>query len=66
MPGSDYSDDPEEPAVEEDKYGVKYVFDSSVIPEIHISVPLDQWNRLLDVYDANPLTKQYVQCEVTY
>lgn len=66
MPGSDYSDDPEEPAVEEDKYGVKYVFDSSVIPEIHISVPLVQWNRLLDMYDANPLTKQYVQCDVTY
>ncbi len=35
---------------------------SSVValPEIHITVPLDEWNRLLGLYDQNSGTKQYV------
>ncbi len=29
-------------------------------------MPLDQWNTLLGLYDANNRTKQYVHCDVTY
>lgn len=31
-----------------------------------MNVPLDQWNTLLGLYDANNKTKQYVRCNVTY
>lgn len=36
------------------------------LTEIHLSVPLDQWNALLALYDANHGTKQYVSCDATY
>lgn len=43
-----------------------WVFDQSVIPEIHINVSTDEWNRLLKAYDGNPGTKEYVSCDVKY
>lgn len=49
-----------------DKYGIAYMFDGSVIPELHITVPLDDWNTLLACYDANNRTKRYVSCSLRY
>lgn len=46
--------------------GLQYVWDESVIPEITMTVPLDEWNRLLSLYDANQNTKDYVRCDITY
>ena len=43
-----------------DVTGVDYVWDGTTLPEIHITVSLDEWNRLLALYDANSHTKQYV------
>ena len=43
-----------------------YVYDSSVIPEIHISLSEDQWNSLLAAYDANHDTQEFVECDVHY
>ena len=43
-----------------------YVFDSKVIPEIHIIVGQEQWNKLLDAYDKNHGTSEYVECDVEY
>ena len=40
-----------------------YVFDMESLPEIHISVPLDEWNRLLDEYDRDPNTAEYIHCD---
>ncbi|MBP5332662.1 MAG: CotH kinase family protein [Bacteroidales bacterium] len=45
---------------------VSYVFDSSVVPDIHISVSSDEWDRLLAFYDRNPDTQEYVKCDVRY
>ncbi len=45
---------------------VSYVFDESVIPEIHISLTQAEWKQLLAYYDANPNTQEYVQCDVRY
>ena len=42
------------------KTGVDYVWDMDALPEIHITVSLAEWNRLLDLYDGNSGTKQYV------
>ena len=46
--------------------GLSYIWDESVIPEITISVSLDEWNRLLGLYDQNNNTKEYVYCDITY
>lgn len=43
-----------------------YVFDMEALPEITLYFPLDQWNDLLAKFDANPSTKEYVHCNVTY
>ena len=48
------------------KQGYDYVWDDEVIPEIHISVSLNEWNRLLALYDANAYTKQYVTASATF
>ena len=42
------------------------VFDDSVIPEIHLSVTVDEWNRLLTEYDRNSGTKEYISCDVRH
>ena len=46
--------------------GYDYVWDDEVIPEIHISVSLDEWNRLLGLYDANAYTTQYVMATASF
>ena len=48
---------PEPPA---EKTGYAYVWDMDALPEIHIKVSLDEWNRLLELYDGNSGTKQYI------
>lgn len=48
------------------KQGYDYVWDDEVIPEIHITVSLDEWNRLLSLYDANAYTTQYVKATVSF
>lgn len=43
-----------------------YVFDGSVLPEVHIAVSESEWNRLLKAYDANANTQEFVTCDVRY
>ena len=43
-----------------------WVFDMSVLPEIHISVSLDQWNELLREYDRDSNTNAYIHCDVDF
>ena len=45
---------------------VSYVFDESSIPEIHVKVSQDEWNRLLQMYDKDNNTREYVRCDVKY
>ena len=46
--------------------GLQYVWDESVLPEITMTVSVDEWNRLLGLYDQNSNTKEYVKCNITY
>jgi spore coat protein CotH len=46
--------------------GLSYIWDENVIPEITISVSVDEWNRLLSLYDQNNSTKEYIHCDITY
>ena len=45
---------------------MRYVFDESVVPEIHVTVSEAEWNRLLKAYDANHNTQEFVRCDVLY
>ena len=51
---------------EEELMGLDYVFDPTVIPELHISVSVSEWQRLLAMYDKNNHTKQYIACSALY
>lgn len=46
--------------------GLDYVYDMEALPEIHISVPLDQWNQFLKNYDADKYNDDYVECDATF
>lgn len=46
--------------------GLSYIWDESVIPEITISVSVQEWNKLLDAFDQNPNNKDYFYCDITY
>lgn len=48
------------------KEGYDYVWDDEAIPEVHLSVSLGEWNRLLSLYDANAYTTQYVMSAATF
>ena len=48
------------------KEGYDYVWDDEAIPEIHITVSLDEWNRLLALYDANAFTTKYVMASLAF
>ena len=43
-----------------------YVFDMNHIPEVRITISLDEWNRLLAEYDKNSNTKEYFHCDVNF
>lgn len=40
--------------------GHDYVWNPDALPEIHITISPDEWNRLLTLYDQNNHTKQYI------
>ena len=58
--------EPVDPSIDMSKTGLEYLYDTSVIPEIHVKVSAEQWAKLLSLYDANSKTKQYVSCDITY
>ena len=57
--------EPEDRALK-DKYGITYIYEGGGIPEVHVCVPIDQWNSLLKAYDANAHTKTSVKCDVRF
>ncbi len=48
------------------KEGYDYVWDRGAMPEVHLSVSLSEWNRLLALYDANAYTTQYVMATLSF
>ena len=48
------------------KEGYDYVWDDEAIPELHLTVSLNEWNRLLTLYDANAFTTQYVMATLAF
>lgn len=39
------------------------IFDETKLPEINIKISLDEWNSLLEKYDADDHTPEYVRCD---
>ncbi len=46
--------------------GDALVFDDKALPELTISFSAAQWNSLLQAYDQDSQTKQYVHCDVDF
>ena len=47
--------------------GISYMYNNgNILPEVHIEVSLDEWNKLLDYYDENRNTTKSVLCDVRY
>ena len=46
--------------------GLSYIWDETVIPEIKITMSVEEWNKFLAAYDQNPSNKDYFHCDVTY
>ena len=53
-------------SIHELRTGYDYIWNERVLPQIHISVTVDEWNRLLDYYDADRLTKEFIKVDVQY
>ena len=43
-----------------------YVWDYDAFPEIHLEISLSEWNRLLQAFDADPNTNEYILAHCTY
>lgn len=50
----------------EERTGYDFVWDYDQIPEVHLEVRVDDWNRLLLAYDADRLTKLYIPANLTF
>ncbi|MCR5518914.1 MAG: CotH kinase family protein [Bacteroidales bacterium] len=48
------------------KAGTEYVFDSLAVSEIHISISSAEWKKLLDAYDKNSNTREYVCARMVF
>jgi len=48
------------------KEGYDYVWDDDTMPEIHLKVSLEEWNKLLQYYDENMYTRQYVMAKISF
>ena len=46
--------------------GHDLVWNYGALPEVHLTVSLDEWNRLLALYDADRLTTEYVHARVQF
>ena len=45
---------------------VDWVWNMDELPEIRVYVSLDEWNRLLALYDSNNKTKQYIVADMDF
>lgn len=62
----DDPDDMDDPDDVDWAAAVAYVFDASVIPELHISVTQAEWDRLVALYDADSNTQEYIHCDIRF
>lgn len=42
------------------------IFETTTVPEVHIEVPLSEWNSLLSAYDKDAYTAHIAMCNVRY
>ena len=46
--------------------GTAYVFDDTALPRLTVQVSLDEWNRLLTLYDQDSKTREYIHCDAVF
>lgn len=57
-------DVPQSPEPSEWETSIAEFYDSSIIPEVHIHITENEWNRLLAEYDRDSNTSEYFHCDV--
>jgi len=66
LPGPETDTDWNDPDQVDWAETLDYVFDGSVIPQIHIDVSQEEWDKLLAAYDQNKDTQEYVHCDIRF
>lgn len=46
--------------------GLEYLYDGKNLPEFHLSVSLDEWNRLLAEYDKDNDTSEHIHADLEF
>lgn len=67
--GDDEGEEPTDPDYPDTSWAegeLDWVFDMSALPEIRISVTEEQWNALLEAYDRNSATAEYIHCDAEF
>ncbi len=49
-----------------DKRDASYVFDLNALPDVHIQVSVEEWNKLLHYFDQNPHNEECVKASMTF
>ena len=52
--------------VDKESYGLDYIYDRSSVPELHISISDEQWQTLLDAFDADNATTEQVHADLSF
>ena len=52
-----------DPEKEDAPNAAEYLFDDTQLPRLSISVSEAEWNRLLELYDKDNHTKEYIRCD---
>lgn len=45
---------------------LNYIYDISALPEVHLKVTVDEWNKLLQYYDLNPHNEECVVASMSF
>lgn len=43
-----------------------YVFDSKALPDVHLQITVDEWNKLLQYFDQNPNNEENVEASMIF
>ena len=62
----DNPENPGSPSTPSSNEDPAYVWDMDAVPHITLTVPVEEWNALLDYYDKDNKTKKYVKCDVQF
>lgn len=49
-----------------EKKDASYVFDINALPDVHLDITVDEWNKLLQYFDQNPHNEECIEARMTF